>query len=743
MPRDLIILESPNKVRDVEKYARKAGYEAKVTATVGHILDLPPMADGPCVDPTTFTATRLEPRDAGAAERVSQLRSAIAAADRVIVATDPDREGEAIGAQVWSWIPAGKAMRATFEEITAAGVERGLAEMRPKLKTTAVEASVTRRLVDRLAGWHATDLVFKKLRQHRGISAGRLQSAALRLVVERHREHVNFKPTTTYGIRLRVRTSAGAEFVVRLVDGEGAPVAFATRSEADAVSAPARLEVTNVLAQKKSLKPRPPFEATSWLQVAQKALGLAVKDATKAVQTLFEGGRTTYPRTDTVRVSDEAIEWARREIARRFGPAYVPDKPWLHKDGSSDVQGAHEAIRPTLIDDVTELEQRRTAEWGESYALIEARFLASQAAARVVDQTVVTLQGEGEGATYRARGEVEVFPGWKLVLRTDAEEEDAAPSASRPEHDDDAAALPALAQGDVVEVLGREIVPQTTRPKPLFSQASIVAELKRLGIGRPSTYPGVVPLLISRAWVTEETPATPGKRSKKKDLPVLVPTAVGCDLFDFLTEAFPGLVDLRFTATLEQALDEIEAGKRSRVEVAAAWWARFSAELAAAAGLAPRMPQRKDLGPCPKCAGEGRAGRLRLIQGTSAKTGKPFEFAGCDLDTREAQPCGHTAPTEEGELKALLACPECSAAMRPVNRKDGGHSWVCAQHGWYLANKAWQLVTAPPCAKCSKPLIHREKKEVRGEFYWACFADKVFLSADRFGRVLEGSRSRR
>jgi DNA topoisomerase-1 len=741
VPRDLIILESPNKVRDVEKYARKAGYDARVTATVGHILDLPPMAEGVCVDPSTFTATRLEPRDAGAAARVAQLRSDIAAADRIIVATDPDREGEAIGAQVWSWIPPGKAARATFEEITPAGIERGLAQMRPALKTAAVEASVTRRLVDRLAGWHATDVVFQKLRHHRGISAGRLQSAALRLVVERHREHVAFKPTTTYGVRLRARTKAGADFSVKLVDGERATVVFGTRAEAEAQPVPARLQILTVSAQRKAQKPRPPFEATSWLQVAQKALGLAVKDATKAVQGLFEGGRTTYPRTDTVRVSDEAIEWARREITRRFGGEFVPEAPWVHKDVAGAVQGAHEAIRPTVTEDPAEIEQRRSAEWGDAYALIEARFLASQAAARLVDQTVVTLTGEG--GTYSARGEVEVFPGWKSVVRTDAEEEDASPAGGRAPEPDEDGALPALVEGEAVEVLGREIVPQTTRPKPLFSQASIVAELKRLGIGRPSTYPGVVPLLISRGWATEEAPSTNGKRAKKKELPVLVPAAVGCDLYDFLVEAFPGLVDLQWTATLEQALDEIEAGKRSRLDVASAWWARFSSELAAAAALPTRVPQRKDLGPCPKCAAEGRAGRLRLIQGTSSKTGKPFEFAGCDTDTREVQPCGHTAPTEGGELKALLACPACRAPMRPVNRKDGGHSWVCGQHGWFLASKAWQLVTPPPCPQCSQPLVHREKKEVKGEFFWGCFGDKVFLTADRFGRVLDGQARRR
>ena len=276
--RDLIVLESPNKIGEVRKYAEKFGLAAKVTATVGHLLDLPPMSTGPGVDTARFVAIRLEPRNADAGRRIGWLRGAIDEADRVIVATDPDREGEAIAAQVWQWIPPGKAWRATFEEITAAGVARGLAAMRPELNAAAVEAAATRRIVDRLAGWHATAVVFDKLRKHKGISAGRLQSAALRLVVERYREHESFRSTTTFGVRLRVRSAAGAEFSVALLDDDGAPKTFTDKSAAEAHSVPERLKVRSVEAEKKSQKPRPPFDAPSWLQVAQKALGLTVKD---------------------------------------------------------------------------------------------------------------------------------------------------------------------------------------------------------------------------------------------------------------------------------------------------------------------------------------------------------------------------------------------------------------------------------------------------------------------------------
>jgi DNA topoisomerase-1 len=738
---DLIVLESPNKVRDVQRYAAALGFQVKVTATVGHLLDLPPMSEGPAIDTRTFALDRLQPRDGAAAERVTRLRAAFAEAARVIVATDPDREGEAIAAEVWQWIPKHKAWRATFEEITPAGVETGLGAMRRALNAAAVDAALTRRIIDRLAGWHGTDVVFQKLRQHRGLSAGRLQSAALRLVVERYRDHQSFRGVSTFGVQVKLRADSGAEFFARLLGVDGSVRTFATRAEAEAFQPPAKLTVAAVDARRKEQRPRPPFEASSWLQVACKALGISVKDATHATQALFESGQTTYPRTDTVRVGDDAIAWARRELEQRFGASYVPAKPWVHKDGgTSAVQGAHEAIRPTIPHGPTgELAGRRDGQWGRAYVLIEGRFLASQAAARVVEATTAHLQGEG--ATFLARGQVEIFDGWRRVITTDAEEEVAGSPSSKDAavaHDDenDDGSLPPLVAGTELDVVSVEITTHTTKPKPLFTQPALVAELKRLGIGRPSTYHTVVPLLLGRGWATEQAPAAGEKRSKKTEqLGVIVPVQVGFDLSDFLCQAFPGLVDYDFTASMEAALDEIEAGKRNRLDVASTWWARFEPELVTARGLKAQQPERKDLGPCPKCSAEGRTGRLRLIQGVSADTKKAYEFAGCDADTKEARVCGQKAQVHKGQLIPAVRCPRCQSPLRAVNRKDGGHSWKCEQDGWFLAGKKWELVSAPICPRCSSPMTHRERTDPKGEYFWACFPDKVFLDSDRFGGV--------
>ncbi len=730
---DLIVLESPNKVRDVQRYAKACGLEADVIATVGHLMDLPPMSDGPGVDTSALTLSAARPRDDAAATRVRRIKQAMASADRVIVATDPDREGEAIAAEVWGWISPGRAWRARFEEITLAGIRRGLQEMQPALRLPAVEASHTRRVIDRLAGWHGTALVFEKLRQHRGLSAGRLQSAALRLVVERHREHQAFRPSTSYGVRVRVRTVAGHEVIGTLVDDDGKGRSFETEAEARAVTLPPAARVTSVESTTGQERPRPPFESSSWLQVACKALGLSVKEATEATQTLFEAGHTTYPRTDTVRVSVEAIAWARQEIERRFGRQYVPEAPWQHKDGhAAAVQGAHEAIRPTVPHgDASEVEGRRSGRYGEGYALIEARFLASQAAARVVERTVVKLTA-GD-ARFVLRGQVELFDGWRRVLSTEAvEESERPPNGSGPEDCREEEPLPPLTAGGELMVVGLDVATQVTKPKPLFTQAGLIAELKRLGIGRPSTYQAVVPLLLSRGWATEVAPVA-NRASKSKALASLVPTSGGQDLCDFLLEALPSLVDYQFTAAMEAALDEIEQGAKRRTEVAGSWWARFDQELTIAKQRQPRVAARQDLGACPKCAVEGRAGRLRLIQGVRAQTRKPYEFAGCDADTKNVRVCGHTAQVRDGSLIVPAQCPSCGAPLRAVNRKDGGRSWVCQEHGWFLAGRRWELVVAPNCPRCASPMVHRERRNPKSEFFWACFTDKVFLESDRFG----------
>jgi len=735
------------------------------------------------------------------------LRSEMAAADTIYLASDLDREGEAIAQEILRLVPPGKRWkRVRFPEITEDGIAAGLREAEDGLEMPKVEASATRRVIDRLAGWHATKLIFEKVRQHKGLSGGRLQSAALVIVCDRHRENTAFSSKTTFTVRCKAKGGGGEEIAATLLDSGGKPQVFEDEPSARACPAPTRLTVGSVKIAQKEQKPLPPFVMATWLQVASKALGMKVAEATKAAQALYEEGAITYHRTDTVRVSEGAIAWARAELLRRYGQDMVPPSPWDHKDrGAGKKQDAHEALRPAAPTSGAELGAGARAEWGAAFDLVERRFLASQAAARLVEQVTV-LFTDDRGRTWKAAGQVELRAGWKKVMVTDAAEERDEGGEEGGE-EDGAGGLRALAEGTDLALLGTDVAAHTTKPRPLFNQASLVAELERRGIGRPSTYHTVVPVLTGRGWV-EEVAVSPKKKKRTEEaessspnLPGLVPTEAGKDLCEFLKRALPGMVNLGWTAALEAALDDIAEGKRSRPEVAKEWWTGFAAELQAAASLpvtglerpdlgpCPKCAregraghlrlirgktkegrafefagcdadtrdskvcgqtgrvvdgklelERPDLGPCPKCAREGRAGHLRLIRGKSAE-GKEFEFAGCDLDREGARPCGETRPTFKGAMLKELACPSCKKPMKAVTKKDGAHSYLCeGETLWFLAGKTWELAKAPSCEKCQKPLVHRSKKEAPGEFFWACFDHKVFLDSDKWGAVKKSKR---
>lgn len=732
MAEHLILVESPNKVKHIQHYAQEAGFPARVIGTVGHMLDLPPMKEGDCVDKATFEPTALVPKSDSASKILARIELAADAADLVIVACDDDREGELIAEEAWSRIPSGKAVRTVFKEITPEGVAAGLhpSAFQRAPDQGRLEAAKARRTVDRLFGWHATNATFQKLRQHTGISAGRVQSIAARLVVERTREHDAFKTREYFTLWVKLRKD-GKEFMARVKQG-AEPISTDTRDQAQAFKLPAMLTCSFAEAKEVSRKPRPPFTNSTWLQTAQKTLKMPVARSSEAIQRLFEEGATTYPRTDSVRVDSGAIAWAREEIARRFGPEYVPEKPWEHKDRAG-VQGAHEALRPTKPGLQTEGEN------AEAFSLIQARFLASQAAAQRVEQTILRFE-TSEGLTLEAKGRVEKFPGWKKVLRTDAsEEEEDDPKGQMADEDEEEGALPVVVKGDLVEVVELVIKPASTKPPALYTQAALVADLERKGIGRPSTFKSMVQVILDRGFVIEEEPTKPQEIKKGESvIPFLRPVEKGFDLVDFLLRAFPRCMDYGFTADLEKTLNRIEEGKEPRRAFLEAFWASLSDDLAKVEQIPVVKVERKGLGSCPKCAAEGRSGHLRLMKGVGKESGRPYEFAACELDTREVTVCGHTAPAENGELKKLESCPECGRGMKPIAKKDKSQSWKCEAHGWYLADKAWRIVKAPDCPKCKKPMLHRSKKENSAAFFWACFECRQFNDSDKFGRVVKG-----
>lgn len=727
MTTRLILVESPNKVKHVTHYAEEAGFPAEVMGTVGHMLDLPPMKAGDCIDKTTFEPTELLPKSDSAARILDAIAAKAAKVDLVIVASDNDREGELIADEAWSRIPAGKGVRTVFTEITPEGVAAGLqpSAFKKAPDQGRVESAKARRLVDRLFGWHATQAVFQKLRQHSGLSAGRVQSIAARLVVERTREHDAFKPREFFVLWAKLRKD-GKVFLARVKRG-AETLSFDTRAEAEGMKLPSSVLCTFAEASEKSRKPRPPFTNSSWLQTAQKALKMPVARSSDAIQQLFENGFTTYPRTDSVRVGPEAIAWAREEIARRFGSEYVPEKPWDHKDRAG-VQGAHEALRPTKAGLQVE------GEWAEAFALIQTRFLASQAAAQLVEETMYRFDCP-DGLVIEAKGIVEKFAGWKKIMESEAAEEEDDPKGQEAD-DDEEGTLPGVAKGENIELVELVIKPGTTKPPALYTQAGLVADLERKGIGRPSTFKSMVQLILDRGFVVEEEPAKPKKLKKGESvIPFLRPVTKGFDLVDFLLKAFPRCMDYGFTAGLEKTLDQVESGKEDRRTFLAEFWKNLSEDLEKVELIPASLPERKDLGLCPKCASEGRTGHLRLFKGVGKESGKPYEFAACDQDTKETSVCGYTAPAENDELKKLEPCPDCGQGMKPITKKNKSQSWKCEVHGWFMADKAWRLVKQPPCPKCKKPMVHNSKKDKEGEFFWACWDCKEFFGSDKFGKV--------
>jgi DNA topoisomerase IA len=736
---DLLLVESIGEARAVQSHARLAGLTAVVEAVGDLIPDRPAEGQGDGLDVDTLLPLPAEFTHPAAKKRLERIQQLIGSATRVIVATPNSPHGEAVAAQLWPLIPQDRVWRTSFEEITADGLTAALHRSRPAFDGNLANSAVARHVVDRLAAWHATDTVFKKLKGFLGGAPSRLQAAALQLVLERCRENKSLStPPSSWGVRGRFRKTSGEELLAVLVDDDGIPRDFATRAAAESAKASPSAAVRSITTKRASQRPRPPLGTTSWLQLAQRALGLSIYDATRTAQALFEAGKITYPLTDAVRISAAATSWARSEIKRRFGQEYVPPSPLQHVQQVGDDDG-HEAIRPTIPADADDLAKRAHLPLHQdAYSLIEARLLASQAAARVVDVTHLQIV-TADHSQFQAHGQREIFPGWKKMLAPDIAEENTDQRSTGPvqrsvERDLKPVTLASLVEGDALELVALEVFPRRTQIRPLFTQAALVAELRRLGIGRAHTYHSIVPSLLSRRWVTEESPQTSTSRAGEKSLGLLIPTASGETVTTFFGQAFPSLVDGKLAAQLETMLDDVRAGRATRDSTTRQWWTRFALELTRARSL-PVEQVRKDLGACPRCATAGRRGRLRLLKGISKKTNKPYEFATCDLDTRDEEVCGNTAPTHDGELLELLACPQCKRAMRPVHRKDGGQSWVCPSEHWFMATRDWRLVKSPSCQICRQPLVHREKTLAKGEFFWACFADKLFLPSDVFGKV--------
>ncbi|MBO9500641.1 type I DNA topoisomerase [Brevundimonas sp. A19_0] len=623
---NLVIVESPAKAKTINKYL---GSDFEVLASYGHVRDLP-SKDG-SVRPDEDFAMSWEV-DARGAKRLSEIAEAAKRADRVILATDPDREGEAISWHVLEVLQKKKALkdteveRVTFNAITKSAVLEAMANPR-QLDMELVEAYLARRALDYLVGFTLSPVLWRKLPGAR--SAGRVQSVALRIVVDREMEIERFQPQEYWSIEADL-TADSPPFTTRLVKHAGKRVQRldikdeATASAARAAIQSGQFTITSIEKKPVRRNPSPPFTTSTLQQEAARKLGFTAQRTMQAAQKLYEGvddqgGLITYMRTDGVYVTPEGIAQAREVIGERFGPAYVPSEPRYYKVKAKNAQEAHEAIRPTNIarhPDSVRLED----DLRRLYELIWKRMVASQMEAARMDRTTVDIETPDGQTGLRATGQVVIFDGFIAAYE---EGRDDKPRAGSDDDEDDTTRLPALKEGAAAKVEAIRTDQHFTEPPPRYSEATLVKKLEELGIGRPSTYASILTTLRDRQYVRMEK-----NRFYPEDNGRLV-TA-------FLEQFFGQWVEYDFTAALENDLDEVSDGQMDWKTLLRTFWSQLKPataavldrqgvidELDAAIGpfLFPDKGDGTDPRLCPLC----KSGRLHLKASFKMKS----SFIGC------------------------------------------------------------------------------------------------------------------
>jgi DNA topoisomerase-1 len=570
MSKHLIVVESPAKAKTLEKYL---GKDFVVLASYGHVRDLVPKEGA--VDPSRDFAMNYEVIDRNQ-RHVDAIARALKKADALYLATDPDREGEAISWHLYEILNDrgllnGKPVhRVVFHEITRSAIEEAIEHPR-HLSDDLVDAQQARRALDYLVGFNLSPLLWKKIRP--GLSAGRVQSPALRLIVEREREIENFKPREYWTIeaeaeaddqRFRAKLSRlGGEKVAQFTVTDGETAADVEQSLRQAAAG--KLIVLSVEKKQRRRNPAPPFTTSTLQQEASRKLGFTAQRTMRVAQRLYEGidvgegsvGLITYMRTDSVALANEAVNEMRGVIAERYGKEFLPEKPRFYKTRSKNAQEAHEAVRPTSASRHPDsVKQFLDQDQNRLYELIWKRAVACQMASAVYDTVGVDLRPEGDASgnnLFRATGSVLVKPGYQAVYQEGKDDK---------QDEDTDKLLPAMAQDEQVNLLDIISEQHFTEPPPRYSEASLVRALEEYGIGRPSTYASIISTLQNREYV-------------EMDRRRFVPTDVGRIVNRFLTDHFDQYVDYEFTARLEDELDAISRGEEDWVPLLKRFWQPF------------------------------------------------------------------------------------------------------------------------------------------------------------------------
>lgn len=686
----LVIVESPAKARTIEKYL---GRNFVVKASMGHVRDLPKSTLGVNVD-EDFTPTYLVPRDKS--KVVKELKASVQKAAEVYLATDPDREGEAIA---WHLAQATGATekplhRVVFHEITPEAVTEAIAHPRD-IDANLVDAQQARRVLDRLVGYGVSPLLWKKVK--RGLSAGRVQSAALRIVVEREREILAFVPREYWTLEAELSKQTGKTLrkqdifraMLNRVNGKKAELNEGWEAQAivDGLDG-ALYRVANVTRKESQRRPSAPFTTSTMQQEASRKLGYGVRRTMQLAQELYEGlnlgsegtqGLITYMRTDSTNIAATAQQAARAVISVRYGPEYVPDRSPVYSRKSKGAQEAHEAIRPTSPQrDPASVKPFLSAQQFKLYQLIWQRFIASQMRPAILDQTGVDIgAGTAEQTAdptkapimFRATGSVVKFKGFMAVYQESRDEGDDADELEK-------GALPVLEAGEFLDL--QKLLPEQhfTQPPPRFTEAALVKALEQQGIGRPSTYAPTIATLQARMYVAVE---------EKK----LVPTELGLIVSDLLTEHFPQLFDIGFTSKLEEELDEIATGDRLWVPTMREFYTPFTATLAEAERTMERVRIKDEPSDevCEKC------GRPMVI-----KLGRFGRFLACSGFPE----CRNSKPLLQ---RIGVECPTCHQGEIVERRSKKGRAFFGCERYPECDFVSWNKPVATACPRCGSPYM--------------------------------------
>ena len=694
---NLVIVESPSKAKTIGKYL---GPDYTVKASMGHLRDLPKSTIGVDID-RAFTPEYIPVP--GKEKLIEELRQAAMAADTVYLATDPDREGEAI-----SWhlqelleLPDHKVRRVTFNAITQKTVTEAIAQPR-SIDYDLVDAQQARRVLDRVVGYQLSPLLWKKVR--RGLSAGRVQSVATRLVVDRENEIRAFVPKEYWSLEAKLsRIGKAGTFVARYY-GDSKKRELENEAQTDRIIADItgkEFEVTNVKKSDKKRTAAPPFTTSTLQQEASRKLNMPPRRTMSIAQQLYEGvdvagegtlGLITYMRTDSLRIAPEALAEAADFIKARYGQAYYYGTPHVFKT-KGGAQDAHEAIRPTHVYlDPEKIRGSLTVEQYKLYKLIWSRFLASQMANAVYD--TVAIDTECAGHTFRSTHQSLRFAGFIAVYEEGKDEEEEVSDSP----------LPDLQVGEKAKPTEIKKEQHFTQPPARYTEATLVKAMEEKGVGRPSTYASIVSTIQDREYVA---------KSDKR----LIPTPLGEVVTGLMMDRFNDIIDVEFTANMESRLDEVEEGKRKWKDVLSDFYTGFHQEMldaeAALEGTRLKVPDEVTEEVCEIC------GRNMVV-----KIGRFGKFLACPGFPE----CTNTKPIVE---KMPGRCPKCGGTILKRKSKRGYAYYGC-ERGAECGFMTWDVPTAEDCPKCGNTMF---KKSGRGRNKPFCITETCenFLPEDKRG----------